>query len=1188
MEELGRFAAECLEKLHDEDVSKYVYDFIPMSSEISDGLIRDLYRSLAEGLKSRKVSKSEDGWILPSACSIPKSWKIRNVLEKNDLRKLNMNLAYFDREFLEEEQLGRAEQVLLELGAASIGCDEVVEFIEKSRCRGKSPEWFLILYEYLSQYFEVKHSHGDDFTWYWSDDKKELFKRLMVAKFLLTTGNKVISLTDEGRPDRMICYPQRISMSEIKEVFTDGEIVFLHRFLEEQSTDSEELSDVKGGVKDWFEQIGVRRYLRQSNVIKDAILPKFDTGKFKDYDDLKQYKLINYIRTNWNTLLAEVKSSRRTADFLDDIKKSLFLKCFRIRRGKKVEDYKKPDEIYLTERYGKVEFMEDLFKGVSEIHYISPYYLNRDKYEKREKKRGRQKDTPSWKKFFEELGLWSVPCIIKEERWLRLDDGHSWIDQQHSPYGIHEIRGDCLSPDVQKVIEFCSQMKSTKNAAKRIELLWNAFQRGWGKYERLGIRTSTYRYSHTRYAGKHKYTKIVLHTTSILCVLKNSMWLPDEVGIFRAPNEVYPATNENKQLLGTSAKFTPLTCKKELADAIGLRLEPRLEDVLNHIIEFRKSALPETAALNKIKTVYSFLARTLEMLDDDERKDKLRKLRKEFAVNELLYLPLRHKRWWKPSQVFWRDVSEWFKIHRGYVDFKGRFAYDTGLRDFFYSLGVIEEPLLADCFAFLEELKTDVNDFKKYAPDVYRYIDDLLHRKSDEKEDWDNDLFLSRKGNFLAPSGLYWSDSSDLKESFRDKIELLFVPFPLSKIQRFLEIGGFKPLEKSVSIGKDFGKISECEGGKTIQLLDIINYSLRYISMHHPSLYDILRRNGIEMKIERIRFFFTEKMILEYILNHNEEPIKVRNDGKLAYFSIEENRLYVYGVDIFSTESAKELSILLSPAHQEVLSFLMNLMSCESETELRARVKTFGIEAEDIVPDTSESIVEVDEHADDDVEAGKTAKSEESTQGKDQKPTSKTKNLPMLATSRGRSANHDLVNPEEIIFYEIEESEPHTSTDGTANIPKRKVKLRTGSPSSGTLTSRPAGANPGDAESVALILVEMFETMEQRQPDDRHSQFGIGYDVHSKGKNSEERFIEVKHFRGEASTWELTPHQWKKATQEKDNYFVYVVSRMRKGNQPVLEIIQNPVKYLTPDPPAKKSFSKWKSGVRQTVKSKQQ
>ena len=263
----------------------------------------------------------------------------------------------------------------------------------------------------------------------------------------------------------------------------------------------------------------------------------------------------------------------------------------------------------------------------------------------------------------------------------------------------------------------------------------------------------------------------------------------------------------------------------------------------------------------------------------------------------------------------------------------------------------------------------------------------------------------------------------------------------------------------------------------------------------------------------------------------------------------------------------------------------MNLMNCESEAELHKRVKTFGIEVEDIMPDKSESIVEVDEYADDGVEVGKRAKSEESTQGKGQKPASKTKNLPTLATPVGRSRNHDLVNPEEIIFYEIEESEPHTSTDGTANILKRKVKLRMGSPSSGGRTSRPAGANPGDAESVALILVEMFETMEQRQPDDRHSQFGIGYDVYAKGENSEECFIEVKHFRGEAGTWELTPHQWEKATQEKDNYFVYVVSRIRKGNQQVLEIIQNPVKYLTPDPPAKKSFSKWKSGVRQTVKS---
>ena len=53
---------------------------------------------------------------------------------------------------------------------------------------------------------------------------------------------------------------------------------------------------------------------------------------------------------------------------------------------------------------------------------------------------------------------------------------------------------------------------------------------------------------------------------------------------------------------------------------------------------------------------------------------------------------------------------------------------------------------------------------------------------------------------------------------------------------------------------------------------------------------------------------------------------------------------------------------------------------------------------------------------------------------------------------------------------------------------------------------------------------------------------------------------------------------------EGDKFFVYVVSGLKKGMTPQIQIIQNPVKYLMPDPPYKKSFSDWKNGVVKVVK----
>jgi hypothetical protein len=125
-----------------------------------------------------------------------------------------------------------------------------------------------------------------------------------------------------------------------------------------------------------------------------------------------------------------------------------------------------------------------------------------------------------------------------------------------------------------------------------------------------------------------------------------------------------------------------------------------------------------------------------------------------------------------------------------------------------------------------------------------------------------------------------------------------------------------------------------------------------------------------------------------------------------------------------------------------------------------------------------------------------------------------------------------------------------------------------------------------DAESIALELVMRYEEhIENREVDDRHKQSGIGYDIYSKDTEDNERYIEVKHFRGEAGIWELTPHQWKKADKEGDRYYVYVVSGLTAESSPKIEIIKNPVKYLTPDPPVQHKFSNWRNGVSKIVTS---
>ena len=310
------------------------------------------------------------------------------------------------------------------------------------------------------------------------------------TKFILTDDDKLVSLKNSVTPDRLICYPERIDLSEVHQLFAEGEIVFLNRFFQESSItrwkeENAETEEKRRRVKEWFDNIGVKRYFKQTHIIKEVILPKFTTGKYKEYDDLRLYKLIDYIRTYWSTIESEIKNKKLSSDIIEGIKSSVMLKAFKYKDGNKIDEYRSPGEIYFSKRYGKSEVMEDLFEGIEDIYFLSTYYLNREKREIKKKKRGKQKVEYTWKKFFEILDLWKSPRVVKEEKWtsIRGIEKYNWVKKDYSTSGMHEIYGDAYSEDIERLIEHCSNINDQHEIQKRMTLLWGSLEKNWKSYK---------------------------------------------------------------------------------------------------------------------------------------------------------------------------------------------------------------------------------------------------------------------------------------------------------------------------------------------------------------------------------------------------------------------------------------------------------------------------------------------------------------------------------------------------------------------------------------------------------------------------------------------------------------------------------------------------------------------------------
>jgi hypothetical protein len=99
-----------------------------------------------------------------------------------------------------------------------------------------------------------------------------------------------------------------------------------------------------------------------------------------------------------------------------------------------------------------------------------------------------------------------------------------------------------------------------------------------------------------------------------------------------------------------------------------------------------------------------------------------------------------------------------------------------------------------------------------------------------------------------------------------------------------------------------------------------------------------------------------------------------------------------------------------------------------------------------------------------------------------------------------------------------------------------------------------------EIEKIGMLLTMEYERNNQREPEDVSDQ-NLGFDIRSKDKNGNLRYIEVK-ARAYEGDIALTQNEWFIAKRFGDNYYLYVI--FNASTSPELKIIQNPAKNLTP------------------------
>ena len=144
--------------------------------------------------------------------------------------------------------------------------------------------------------------------------------------------------------------------------------------------------------------------------------------------------------------------------------------------------------------------------------------------------------------------------------------------------------------------------------------------------------------------------------------------------------------------------------------------------------------------------------------------------------------------------------------------------------------------------------------------------------------------------------------------------------------------------------------------------------------------------------------------------------------------------------------------------------------------------------------------------------------------------------------------------------------------------PKRKGKSGDSVGGNGDPTKRSRSKSTisrNETEEKAIQIVMLYEKLQGRESRDvRH---GSGYDV-----ESSERKIEVKSFKDAVGLVEIYQSEFDAAERHRDNFYLYIVSRLIKGKTPTIQIIRDPygsiIFYAE-----KREVRNWKESVEETA-----
>ena len=692
MGEVGLALAEAI-RVSARTLALAPWNLVPLEAEVDDPQQRIAYNAAISSLHDTTFVATRRGWRRP----IDATWAlypgVDDVVREGDLvAATGRDVSYVRAQILgpiSASASSRAEEVLGELGAVAIDCDELITLFGAEdavfrRVRRDGTWWI--------QALGLMASHGTE------DQKAALAETPCLP---VRDGARVRPSPAVDADGHMVAFSRSDLSADLREYLGESQVHLVEPFLSPQSRRRGRRSgDMTTDITDIIEMLEAEPFnvapkAGPYHVVSTLVIPRLNAlaqeASLEPMQVERAWRLLEYVRQKWPTYVSEYRRRRSVRATEAAIAGELGLRLSVVarvgRRRSQVLRLRPVTETYVSSEMLGWDGMETVLADDASLAVIDAIHAKPLRVTIKRRGGRSRSAAPAALDFLRLLGAPIGPRVAPKPPTQVAPHDIPWVDWSQLPTGARgrvSLSGDWDSSDVSRLATRWPAL-SQRDRARRGEALLRSIEADWVRLQPTTTALARYFYS--------TWTYYAATASTWVGRVRDMAWLPSLAGTLERPTHLSVDTQANRLVLGdaTDEVLKWRISEPEAIARLGVQERPGVEQVIDTLGALRVSQdlVTRRDAVEIARACYVTLAdhlRASEPNGDEVRRLIATRMRGG-GGRGLIYAPppegVDGEQWWPPSRVVQNDVQKWAGPYLGQL--AGRYRAASLLWD---SLGI--------------------------------------------------------------------------------------------------------------------------------------------------------------------------------------------------------------------------------------------------------------------------------------------------------------------------------------------------------------------------------------------------------------------------------------------------------------------------------------------------------------------